>query len=155
MDVVNKIIHYVNSPDTYHNWRNKMCYVADDEDLNTHMVKADELADISYAEDLNVNVEKIYFDFYPQVSTPDGDRYPHAQAVLNKTVQNGAMIISYLGHGSDTVWASEQVLTPSLIDGWTNINNLPFFITGACSFGPFDNPDIICGAEHILFLQLW
>jgi len=153
MNLVNKIIHYVNNPDAYHNWRNKISHVADDEDVNTHMFKADELANITYSEDLNMNVEKIYFDFYPQIRTPEGDRYPHAQAALNKSIQNGTMILSYMGHGSDTMWALEEVLTPSLINSWTNINNLPLFMTGACSFGPFDNPDLVSGAEQILLKE--
>jgi len=150
LGAVDKIIHYSSHPACYHNWRNKLCFVADDEDNNTHMQLAENLAEMILSSNQLLNVEKIYFDFYLQVSTPYGDRYPRANAVLNETVQNGSMIISYNGHGSDSVWANEQVLTMQDILGWTNIDNLPLFLLNTGPFGVFDKPEIISGGEEIV-----
>jgi len=148
--VINKIINYLNEPLAYANWRTKISYVADDEDNNMHMIQAENLASIAFGNEQKIDVEKNYFDYYFQINTPEGDRYPEATETLNKTIENGALIISYSGHNSDTIWGSEQVLTPAVINSWNNINSLPFFITGSGPFAPFDNPTLISGAEQIL-----
>ena len=122
-------------------WRNSICMVADDEDGNLHMYQAEELSRLIERDAPAFNLDKIYFDAYPQVSTPGGQRYPEANRALNDRVQKGALIINYTGHGGETGWAHERVLEISDINSWKNTYNLPVFITATCEFSRFDDPE--------------
>ncbi|MBI5218540.1 MAG: type IX secretion system sortase PorU [Bacteroidia bacterium] len=146
--VVNKIIHYATSAATMKSWRTDICFVADDaEDVTAHEHQADDLAskvDTTYP---CYNINKIYLDDYVQV----GDTcYPSVNAAINQQVEKGALIINYTGHGNESGWAHEHVLTLPMIQAWTNYDNLPFFYTATTLFGRFDNPDFCSGGEEVL-----
>lgn len=133
------------SPD----WRNRIVFMADDEDNNMHFNQADQLAtlvDTMYPE---YNLEKIYFDAYVQETTPGGQRYPEANASLNKEVQRGALIINYTGHGGELGLSHERVLGISDINSWTNFSNLPVFVTATCEFTRYDDPSRISAGELV------
>ena len=74
---VDKVIHYAtNTSVVMKDWRNYICFVADDEDANLHLNQAEEMAgfvDTNYGV---YNVDKIYVDAFPQISTPGGQRAP-------------------------------------------------------------------------------
>src|SRR6218665_1513059 len=57
-------------------WRNMICFVADDEDNDLHVSQANQLATLVDTTYSNYNVDKIYIDSYLQESTPGGNRYP-------------------------------------------------------------------------------
>ncbi len=147
--VVDKIIRY-SSPEAMGDWRNTVCFVADDEDGRTHMLQADGFAkriDTVYE---SYNIKKIYFDAYKQESTPGGQRYPDAKEAINQTVQSGALIVNYTGHGGETGWAHERVLEIPDISSWGNQYELPLFVTATCEFSRFDDPDRIAGGERVI-----
>lgn len=147
--VVNKILNY-NTPGTMKDWRNIICFVGDDEDGNTHMRQSDGFAYQVDTTDRNFNVEKIFFDAYKQFSTPGGERYPEVNDAINRTVQRGALIMNYTGHGGGAGWAHERVLDIATINGWQNNNALPLFVTATCEFSRFDDPTKLAGGERIL-----
>lgn len=133
------------SPD----WRNRIVFVADDEDSNTHLNQADQLAvlvDTMYPE---YNLTKIYMDAYVQESTPGGQRYPEVTTALNTEVQRGALIVNYTGHGGELGWAHERILGVTDINGWTNYRNLPVFVTATCEFTRYDDPSRISAGEWV------
>ncbi|MFM1875192.1 MAG: hypothetical protein RL266_929 [Bacteroidota bacterium] len=135
----------VTSPD----WRNRIVFVADDEDSNMHLNQADQLAvlvDTMYPE---YNLTKIYFDSFVQESTPGGQRYPEASTSLNTEVQRGALMVNYTGHGGELGWAHERVLGNSDINSWTNFSNLPVFVTATCEFTRYDDPSRISAGELV------
>lgn len=147
---VDKIIHYARySEEVMKPWRTRICFVADDEDNNTHISQADQLA--RYVENnlKAFNVDKIYFDSYPQVSTPSGQRYPEVTENINKQVEKGALVINYTGHGGELGWAHEQVLDNNDIQSWNNYDNLPVFITATCEFSRFDDPKRTSAGEYV------
>ncbi|RKD87750.1 type IX secretion system sortase PorU [Mangrovibacterium diazotrophicum] len=147
--VVDKVMNYVSSV-ALGEWRNRVCFIGDDEDSNTHMTQADQLAE-NVSDDMPaVAVGKIYFDAYEQVSTPSGDQYPDVTDAINSSVKDGVLIMNYTGHANETALAGEKVLTVSDIDEWTNYNKLPVFVTATCEFSRFDG-DEQSGGEHILF----
>jgi hypothetical protein len=148
-NVVNKILQY-KTPATMKDWRNEICYVADDEDRSLHMSQADDLADTVQTRHSVYNLNKIYLDAYQQVSTPGGQRYPEAENALNRAVEQGALILNYTGHGGETGWAHEQLLEIADINSWKNINQLPLFITATCEFSRFDDPKRVSGGEYII-----
>lgn len=139
--MVDKIIGYHDlSPENMRDWRNVICFVADDQDSDTHVKQSDNMARMIDTTYRQFNIDKIYFDAYPQVSAPGGQRYPDASDALNRRVEKGALIMNYTGHGGELGWAHERVLEISDINSWRNLNNLPFFITATCEFSRYDDP---------------
>lgn len=150
-NVVDKIIHYsTGMPEVMGNWRNVISLIADDEDSNLHLEDAEELASVISALNEGINVEKIYLDAYKQASTPGGERYPEANADINRRVARGALLINYVGHGGETGWAHESILQISDITSWDNMDNMPVFVTATCEFSRFDDPGRISGGEYVL-----
>ena len=141
--LVNKIVHYATSADTFGDWKNDVCVAADDADGNLHLSQADSL--VYYMADYNV--KKLYFDFYERVQTTEGYRYPEAKLILNQQIENGVFFVNYTGHGSYEGWASERVLEVEDIESWGNEDKLPLMIAATCGFSRFDDPAIVSGAE--------
>lgn len=150
---VDKTLHYAsNGPEVLGDWRNVICLVADDEDSNLHFGDAEELADSIEALMPEINIDKIYFDAYQQVSTPSGERYPDANLDLNNRVNRGALIVNYVGHGGEGGLAHERVVEISDVNSWENYNNMPVFITATCEFSRFDAPHRTSAGE-LVFLS--
>jgi len=148
--VVDKIIRYDTQPSTLGDWKNRVTYVADDEDNNRHLIDADNIADDTRDNHLVFNYDKIYFDAYQQVSTSGDARFPEAQDALNRSVFKGLLAINYMGHGGGRGWAQERVLTNNDISGWTNIDKLPLFVTATCSFAGYDDASFTSAGEQII-----
>ncbi|MFC1733358.1 type IX secretion system sortase PorU, partial [candidate division KSB1 bacterium] len=131
-------------------WRNNVCFVADDEDGNLHLDQAEAMAvfiDTTYKD---YNVDKIYFDSYIQESTPGGQRYGEVNEAINNRVSKGALIVNYTGHGGEVGWSHERVLEISDIIQWCNYQNLPVFITATCEFSRFDDPERVSAGELVI-----
>ncbi len=131
-------------------WRNWVCFLADDEDRNLHFNAANALADKVYNFNKLYNVDKIFIDAYVQYSTPGGDRYPDAVNDLNRRVEKGALIVNYTGHGGELGLTEERILEVSQILEWKNKNNLPLFVTATCEFSRYDDPDRTSAGEYCL-----
>jgi hypothetical protein len=130
-------------------WRNVICFVADDEDNNLHVIQSNTLAqkvDTAYN---NYNVDKIYIDSYQQEATPGGNRYPGVTDAITKRVQKGALIINYTGHGGEVGLAHERIVEVADINKWDNINNMPLFFTATCEFSRFDDPERTSAGEYV------
>jgi hypothetical protein len=149
--MVNKIIHYAsNTQITMADWRNYICFVADDEDNNLHIRQAETMANDIDSLFKAFNLSKIYLDAYQQVSVPGGERYPQVNADINRRMQQGALIMNYTGHGGVLGWAHERVLELADIRSWTNFDMMPVFITATCEFAYFDDPTITSAGELVL-----
>ena len=147
--VLQKILQY-SAPQSFGDWRNKVVFVADDEDGVTHMFQANELARRIETNNKEFNIKKIYLDAYQQQSTAGGTRYPDVNREINLSVEQGALFVNFTGHGGETGWTGERVLGISDVTSWRNINNLPIFITATCEFGKFDDPLRTSGGELTL-----
>ncbi len=149
--VVNKIIHYATSKSTFGDWRNKICFVADDEDGNTHINQADNtLAKDVEQNHPDFNVQKIYLDAYQQISTSGASRYPGVNDAIRNQLSRGVMIMNYTGHGGEAGWAHERIFNTNDINNLENKDKLPLFITATCSFSKYDNPEKDAGGELLL-----
>nr|MBP9884490.1 type IX secretion system sortase PorU [Chitinophagales bacterium] len=132
------------------NWRNVVTFVADDEDNNTHIKDADEVA-VSVSTKYPVyNFDKIYFDSYQQISIPGGTRYPDANTAINNRICNGTLLMNYVGHGGVGGWAHERVLGLGDIENYTNLYKLPLFVTATCEFSKYDDPAVESAGELLL-----
>lgn len=148
---VDKCIYYaVNSPTNMGEWRNKLCFVSDDGNGNTHFRQVEKQICPLIAEIAPVyNVNKVYLDAFKQVSTPSGQRCPDANTSINSNVENGVLVMNYTGHGGETGWADEGILSVRDIDSWTNYENMPVFMTATCEFSRYDDPARISAGEHV------
>jgi len=150
-DVINKIFKYSEKDNAQlRNWRNEICFVADDENGNLHLRQADEIASFVDSVYKNYNLNKIYLDAYKQISTPLGDRYPDVNKAISKAVNDGVLVFNYTGHGGETGLSEEKIMEISDILGYKNIDNLPLFITASCSFTRYDNPELESAGELLL-----
>ncbi len=149
--MVDKIIRYA-SPTSSNmgEWRNNICFVADDEDQGLHMDDAEKLVSTIADKNKAFNIDKIYFDAYQQVRTPGGQRYPEVNEAINKRIEKGTLIMNYTGHGGVLGWGHERVLEPADINKWTNADKLPLFITATCEFAYYDDPNLLSAGELVL-----
>ncbi len=149
-DAVNKIKRYAAAdPAVFGDWRNGICFVADDEDNNLHIRQADQLADLVDTIFPAGNLDKIYADAFQQVSTPAGQRYPKVNEAINERVDKGSLILSYTGHGGETGWGQERYLDMPDIESWSNYDKLPVFLTATCEFARYDDPKRVSAGETI------
>lgn len=131
------------------NWRNQICFVADDGNLNTHFNQADKMARRIDTVNNFLNIDKIYIDAYKQLSTTGGERCPEVNDAIQQRVEKGVLIINYTGHGGEVGWALERILDVPTIQGWTNACNMPVFITATCEFSRFDDPGRVSAGEYV------
>jgi hypothetical protein len=165
--VVNKILRYYSTPGTveegnspicgnsstcnsFGDWRNILCFVADDEDFSIHLNQTEQITTFITNNYRNYNLDKIYLDAYPQVSTPGGNRYPEVVNAINRRIERGCLIFNYIGHGGEVGLAHERIIEVSQINGWTNICNLPLFFTATCEFTRWDDPGRVSAGEYVL-----
>ncbi|MBK7428477.1 MAG: type IX secretion system sortase PorU [Saprospiraceae bacterium] len=149
--VVNKIIKYETDPSTLGDWRLNLSMAADDEDSNRHINDADKIATNISQKYKVFNIDKIYFDAYPQVSTPGGQRYPAAKNAINQNVFKGQLVLNYLGHGGATGLAQERVVEVGDINNWRNTEKMPLIVTATCTFSSFDDQTRVSAGEYALF----
>jgi hypothetical protein len=146
---VDKVIHYAtNSSVVMKDWRNYICFVADDEDANLHLNQAEEMSEFVDTNYGAYNIDKIYVDAFPQVSTPGGQRAPDVNKAINNRIDKGCLIMNYTGHGGEVGWGHERFLENSDINSWTNYDRMPIFITATCEFSRYDDPDRVSAGEY-------
>jgi len=145
--VVEKLVGYAQNPAALGAWRNRLCFVADDGDGNTHQLDAERLTLQIGNRYKNFNIDKIFLDAFPQTSTPAGQTAPSVRDAIDKAVDQGHLIVNYTGHGGEVGWAQEQILSIPQITAWRNRNRLPLLVTATCEFGRYDDPGLVSGAE--------
>jgi len=150
---VNKIKLYTSHSEVVmRDWRNAICFIADDQNMNLHLTQAEGLTSIIDTALPDLNINKIYCDAYSREKISEGYRYPEVNQAINKQVQEGALIVNYTGHGGLNGWAEERILDMPTIRGFSNINQLPLFITATCEFSRFDDP-LFQSAGELVFLN--
>ena len=158
-NVVDKLIAYETAPEKGF-WRTLFTMVGDDELIRggtgnqiVHTVDAEDIAE-NYIPDY-LNRRKIYLMEYKGVRSASisGIRKPKAQDDLMTTLNNGTLIVNYVGHGNPQQWAHEIVLIQS--EDYSKIENgmrLMFIVAATCDFGRFDMPNAQSFAEDFLNL---
>lgn len=161
-EAVDKIERYITVSDsllsqgqipTLADWRNTVCFIADDGDNGEDFIgDAEQLVQSLNAVNQNFTIDKIYCDAYTQVSGTGGQRYPEVTDAINRRVEKGALIINYVGHGGELGWTHERILKNSDINSWQNYYNMPLFVTATCEFSRFDDPERVAAGE-LVFLN--
>lgn len=146
-DVVNKTIRYMNNQDKG-DWKNQLCFVADDGDASLHSSQADIIAESMAAKYPSYEINKIYLDAYKQEVNASGQSYPTAKTYLFDLIQSGLFLLNYTGHGSPTGLANESIITLADIKGLTN-SHLPLVVLATCDFNLFD-AQVVSGGEQVV-----
>ncbi|MCX6251407.1 MAG: type IX secretion system sortase PorU [Bacteroidetes bacterium] len=149
--LVDKIIHYTDVSDTIlADWRNQISFIADDQEGNLFLQQTEQLTAVVENQYPVFNVEKIYLDAYPLISTPIGPRYPAVNEAITKAMEDGKLLINYVGHGGDDGLAEEKILSVSDIQNWNNQDKFPVFVVATCEFSHFDNPERLSAGEMVI-----
>lgn len=158
-DLVDKLVEY-ESAMNYGPWRNLITVVADDELVPAanpeviHTRDSEDLAENHIPK--RFDVRKIYLTEYPIVydASASGIRKPDAAVDLLAQINEGSLIINFIGHGNPRLWTHERVLLDSRdFDKIQNDNRYIFFITATCDFGRFDDPLEQSFAERLLLVE--
>ena len=145
-----KWLHYQTAQSTIGDWRSKVAFVADDGDRNIHQRDADILARRVDSNHQQFEVSKLYLDAFEQQNLPNGQASPDAEKALLDAVNDGTLLINFTGHGAESGWMQERILTFDLMEQWENPDKLPFLVTATCEFGRNDDPNEFSGAEFLL-----
>ena len=151
--VVDKLIRYDSDKTLAGEWQSRLTLVADDGDINIHQSDADFFARYVETEAPAYRPERLLLDAFPQEVTATGQKAPLMNKAIDEAVTDGRLIINYTGHGGESGWAEEQILTLQDIFSWRN-RRLPLFVTGTCEFGRYDDPNVRSGAELALTSRL-
>jgi hypothetical protein len=134
------------------NWRNLVCFIADDGDQDLHVSQANQQATFVDTTYRNYNISKIYLDAYHQETVPGGNRYPDVNDAILKRIEQGTLIINWTGHGSPYQLAHELIFSSPDAEKLTNKNKLFFFVTASCEISEYDNPNFVSLGE-VAFLN--
>lgn len=154
-DYLNKIIAYEQSTDK-NAWKNLITLVADDNltsqgiDLARNTEQSERLSQSVIPKEYDQ--KKIYLINYPTVQTSLGRRKPEVNSAIVNSINEGTVLLNYIGHGSPELWAHEQVFVKSSTIPQLK-NSRYFFLTAAtCDFGFYDKTDVQSATEDLLFL---
>jgi len=150
-NVVNKIVGYMNNTGKG-NWKNQICYLADDGDAALHMTQADSIARIISRNFPSYQVDKIYLDAYHQEVSASGESYPLAKSHFMNLLSSGLFFLNYTGHAGTTGWANEGILTLADVKALSN-QHLPLIFGATCDFLQFDT-QITSGGEQVVLNPL-
>ncbi len=132
-------------------WRNLVTLIADD--LNhpgsgpeiQHTVDSEQLASGSIPPKFDLN--KVYGVDYPFV----GNEKPAAREAIIRSINNGTLLVNYIGHGNPNLWADERMFRRIQdIPQLHNSDRLPLIFNASCSIGFFDDPLSEGMAEELL-----
>jgi len=148
---IDKIIAYENAP--MNSWRSNLTFVADDgllangdDDESRYTDQSESLAELFTP--LQFDKNKIYIIDYKTVVTSSGRTKPEANQDIIKIINNGTLLMNYIGHGNPKLWAHESIMrNESTIPALSNSEKLPFLVAATCDFGRFDNPNEQSGTE--------
>ncbi len=154
-NIVSKIIQYETGSDKG-SWRNLITLVSDDGWADAdyegpeHTAPNELLANTIIPP--SFDLQKLYMAAYPVVLTSVGRTIPDGNKAIDNAINNGTLILNYVGHGNDQQWAHEYIFVEST-DFPLLHNKDYFFLTAAtCDFGYYDRPNIQSAAEALLLM---
>ncbi|MFQ5637905.1 MAG: type IX secretion system sortase PorU [bacterium] len=158
---IDKIIAYETHP-LRGNWRNTITMVGDDELVgggrpsaadDVHIRQTETIAESAFPNCFDV--QKIYLTEFPKVlnASQGGVIKPAARETLIRQINQGTLIVNFIGHGNSTVWAHEVVFHQSDNERVQNTDKLIFFVAATCDWALFDAPERQSQAEELLLAE--
>lgn len=150
-DVVDKIISYM-TDNKFGFWKNSLCFLADDgsgsDNFSTgHQYDADDVAAIIEKSSPEYIIDKVYFDSYKK--NTNGNSYPDVRKEIQRKLNDGLLVLDYVGHGGTEALSDEKVITHNDILKY-KYQNLPLWITTTCDFCRFDEIHTSAGEDVLL-----
>ena len=149
--IIDKIQAYESST-SFGPWRTTITFVADDEfgAFETewfHTSQTEELQEPSRVP-AEFRRNKIYLWEYPFDSNQEK---PSVNEEIVRSINEGTLLINYVGHGNPDTWAHEHVFNRNTdLPLLHNNEKLPLVSTFSCSIGLFDDPTREGMAEDLL-----
>ncbi len=137
-DVIGKIIDYSTKP--IRDWNRNILLLADDEEQFEDA--SDSL--ISYVPKV-MRVSKIYLGTYQDYSLFTED--------IIEGIEDGTLILNYMGHGSTDLWTEEALFDTYGIDLLNNKDRYPFVTSFTCLDGYYLNPEQEYSSMAEVFLK--
>jgi len=144
---VNKLIAFIESKKTNRFKPEVLAWVADDGDANIHIQDAEDFSNLMIQEANDVSIKKLYLDQFEQEIAGGMYTSKKAKDAVISLFNSEADFIHFIGHGSESGWTDEKILTNNDLVGLMNLQHLPFLLTATCQFGRFDDPNQLSGAE--------
>jgi hypothetical protein len=132
---IRKLLAYVNNPDAG-TWRQRVLLAADGQE-ELFRQHSERLRD-----DLPAEVEAL--TVYPEAAS-------EAINEMLPQLNEGSLVVNYVGHGSVQQWGKDQLLTVEHASTLTNGNRLPIYINMTCLAGLFSHPKQESLAETLLW----
>jgi hypothetical protein len=137
--VVDKTLAYMANANAG-SWKNTICMMGDDGNLNQHMKDAEAVATRIAGKFPDYSIKRVYWDAYTRVSSATGNSYPTVTAKLKDIMSTGALMMNYTGHGAAYCLSHEQVLKVGDFAAFSS-PRLPIWITASCDIMPFDSQE--------------
>ena len=155
--VVSKLIDY-ETKSTAAEWHKIVTIVGDDELVSGG--KGEEVEHTRQAEWLaehyvpsSLNIEKIYLMEYPAVRTASisGVTKPQASEAFINRINQGSLVINFIGHGADELLTHENILNLSTdFEKIQNPNRYALWVAATCEFAYWDQPQKQSFSERLL-----
>ena len=155
MNFANKLENYLENSDIGY-WKNKLILVSDDE-IKAGSSISNEIRHTEYSNDIYnlisdmTFIETLYGPMYEATYNGSFRKLPELTNDIISSLNNGAALINYIGHGDTEKWAAEHIIDKDRDIQLINIQNnkLPIWMAGTCYFGRYDNTESI--SESLLF----
>ena len=135
---------------SFGDWRTNVVQISDDEE-DGYFVQNDSepQSQLMLTKHPEINVEKIYCDAFKQITMAGGERYPDVNRAIDDAINNGALLVNYIGHGGEVGAAEERVITIPQINSWNNFSKLSVFVSSTCEFTKYDDPSRVSAGEWL------
>lgn len=137
-------------------WRNNITMIADDEKTSTnyegseHTAPSETLSNTIIPQSFDIH--KIYSTTYNDVITGAGRRKPDVNKAIIDAMNEGTLIVNYIGHGSPDVWAHEFIFEKNVTIPQLKNDKYFFMSAATCDFGYYDIPNSVSAAEEMLLM---
>ena len=152
--MVNKVEKYLTTK-KYGKWKNKAMLVADDNEegvdanrYNKFFAYSDNIGKIIHQKDSAIEIQKVHFDSYTRVTGSNGNKYPEVEEIISKNIQDGILLMNYIGHSGELAWSSERVFTQNQAATIFN-DKQGFWFTASCRFAVFDKSSSSAGEDLV------
>ena len=134
-------------------WRNRIMLIADDQkqgegpdDLRWVHLQQTVLLDAFYTPP-HLDREYVYLHTYP--SGPGGSK-PGAKAAIKQGINEGVVLVNFVGHGSPVQLATEVVLVNTDVGALVNAPRFTVLVAASCDVGKFSDPTVQSLGERLI-----
>ena len=132
---INKLLAYEQSP-TPGNWQQQILTVTDNTDSAGNFAQMSDDLLACCLPDPYLATKAYYGTTHATID--------EARAAIQAGINNGALIVNYIGHAYNTAWAQEDLIKTGDVPGLTNGGKLPVVLAMTCREGTYQSPDTAC-----------